>query len=232
MVLLKYLLSGRQIPSNFYYYINEASDTSTVKYRFELKIEEKCYLVEYEIGLLKNGKKSFCISKEKFSQREMSEGKRITPVFDYQKGKKELFRPLKLYERFSKDIQNVIALGVAEQATQNYNEEKGVPEVSSFLFSRKAQEVFEKAEGEAALLALLSQCFQKYGIYALAVVENAQYGYLSLNLESMPVNIDWSDTIPKKGEGIFLRFTDINVVPKEVFPYVANTIKQINIVMK
>ena len=102
MVLLKYLLSGRQIPSNFYYYINEASDTSTVKYRFELKIEEKCYLVEYEIGLLKNGKKSFCISKEKFSQREMSEGKRITPVFDYQKGKKELFRPLKLYERFSK----------------------------------------------------------------------------------------------------------------------------------
>ena len=47
MVLLKYLLSGRQILSNFYYYINEASDTSTVKYRFELKIEEKCYLVEY-----------------------------------------------------------------------------------------------------------------------------------------------------------------------------------------
>ena len=137
-----------------------------------------------------------------------------------------------MYERFSKDIQNVIALGVAEQATQNYNEEKGVPEVSSFLFSRKAQEVFEKAEGEAALLALLSQCFRKYGIYDLAVVENAQYGYLSLNLESMPVNIDWPDTIPKKGEGIFLRFTDINVVPKEAFPYVANTIKQINIVMK
>ena len=154
MVLLKYLLSGRQIPSNFYYYINEASDTSTVKYRFELKIEEKCYLVEYEIGLLKNGKKSFCISKEKFSQREMSEGKRITPVFDYQKGKKELFRPLKLYERFSKDIQNVIALGVAEQATQNYNEEKGVPEVSSFLFSRKAQEVLLPCDRRAGFWCL------------------------------------------------------------------------------
>ena len=152
----KYLLSGRQIPSDFYYYINEVSDTSAVKYRFELKNEEKCYLIEYEIELQKNGKKSFCISKEKFIQREMSEGKRITPVFDYQKGRKELFRPLKLYERFSKDIQNVIALGVAELATQNYNEEKGVPEVSSFLFSRKAQEVFEKAEGEAELLSLLS----------------------------------------------------------------------------
>ena len=82
------------------------------------------------------------------------------------------------------------------------------------------------------MLSLLSQCFQKYGIYDLAVVENAQYGYLSLNLENMPVNIDWRIRYPKKGEGIFLRFTDINVVPKEVFPYVANTIKQINIVIK
>ena len=29
--------------------INEVSDTSAVKYRFELKNEEKCYLIEYEI---------------------------------------------------------------------------------------------------------------------------------------------------------------------------------------
>lgn len=232
MVLLKCLLSGRQIPSNFYYYINELSDTANVRYRFEINVEDKCYLTEYEIELKKNGNRDFCISKEKFSRREMSEGKRITPIFDYQKDGKELFRPLKLYERFSKDIQNVIALGVAEQGTQNYNEEKGVPEVSSFLFSRKAQEVFKKAEGEILLLSLLSQCLQKYGIYDLAVVEKAQYGYLSLNLKNMPVNIDWPDTIPKKGEGIFLRFTDINIVPKEVFPYVANTIRQINIVMK
>ena len=232
MVLLKSLLSGRQVPSDFYYYINEASDTSNVKYRFEIQIEEKGYLVEYEVELQKNDKKNFCISKEKFSQREMTEGKRLTAIFDYQKGRTELFRPLKLYERLSKDIQNVIALGVAEMSTQNFNEEKGVPEVGSFLFSKKAQEVFERAEGEALLLSLLSQCFQKYGIYDLAVVENAQYGYLSLNLANMPVNIDWPDTAPKKGEAIFLRFTDINVVSKEVFPYVENTIKQINIVMK
>lgn len=32
--------------------------------------------------------------------------------------------------------------------------------------------------------------------------------------------------------GIMLRLTDINVVPKEIYPYVANTIEKINIVMK
>lgn len=232
MVLLKHLLSGRQIPSHFYYYINELSSMANVKYCFEIKLDEKQYLVEYEIELQKNGEKSFCIRREKFSQREVAKGKRLTPVFDYQRGRKELFRPLKLYECFSKNMQDVIALGIAQQATQNFNEEKGVPEVSSFLFSKKAQEVFEKAQEEAAQIYFLSHVLQKYAIYELAVVENAQYGYLSLNLEHMPVNIDWPDTTPKKGEGILLRFTDINVVPKEVFPYVANTIKQINIVMK
>ena len=55
---------------------------------------------------------------------------------------------------------------------------------------------------------------------------------LILKFGEYAVNIDWSARYQKKGEGIFLRFTDINVVPKEVFPYVANTIKQINIVMK
>lgn len=69
MVLLKYLLSGRQIPSNFYYYINEASNTSSVKYRFELKIEEKCYLVEYEIELLKTVRRASA-SVKKNSARE------------------------------------------------------------------------------------------------------------------------------------------------------------------
>ena len=97
MVLCKYTSFRTSDPRQiFYYYINEASNTSSVKYRFELKIEEKCYLVEYEIELLKNGKKSFCISKEKFSQREMSEGKRITPVFDYQKRQERAFSSVEI----------------------------------------------------------------------------------------------------------------------------------------
>lgn len=41
-----------------------------------------------------------------------------------------------------------------------------------FYFQEKHRKSL-KNEGEAALLSLLSQCFQKYGIYDL-VVENAQ----------------------------------------------------------
>lgn len=127
---------------------NELSNTANIKYRFEIKLQEKRYLAEYEVELQKNGKKSFCISREKMSQREMTEGKRLTPVFDYEYGRKELFRPLKLYAYFAKNMQDMIALGVAQQATQNLNEEKRIPEVASFLFSKRAQDVFWKRPGE------------------------------------------------------------------------------------
>ena len=41
----------------------------------------------------------------------------------------------------------MVALGVAQQTAENFNEEKQAPEIGSFLFSKKAQEVFGKAQG-------------------------------------------------------------------------------------
>ena len=55
---------------------------------------------------------------------------------------------------------------------------------------------------------------------------------MALNLDMIPVNIGWSDSVRSRISGIMLRLTDINVVAKEIYPYVANTIKQINIVMQ
>lgn len=64
------------------------------------------------------------------------------------------------------------------------------------------------------------------------MIENAHCGLLALNLDTIPVNVDWSDVMKPLITGIMLRLTDINVVPKEIFPYVKNTIEQINIVMR
>ncbi|MCU6688183.1 ATP-binding protein [Dorea acetigenes] len=236
MVLLKCLFSGKKIPSHFYYYINSQSETAQVKYCFEIRTDYGESYAEYEIGLLKNGESSFCINKEKLSVRECVEGKatRLTPVFDYQKGEKELFRLRKYYSYFEnkKNMENMVALGIAQQATENYNEEKQRPEVGSFLFSKKAQDVFAQAEDEVKKVFRFSSMLQNYGMYNLAVIENEHYALLALNLDMIPVNIGWPDSIKSRITGIMLRLTDINVVPKEIYPYVANTIEQINIVMK
>lgn len=64
------------------------------------------------------------------------------------------------------------------------------------------------------------------------MIENTHYGLLALNLDAFPVNVDWPDRMKPDITGIMLKLTDINIVPKEIFSYVENTIKQINIVMK
>lgn len=238
MVLLKCLLTGKKIPAHFYYYINSKSETAHVKYCFEINTDVGKSYAEYEVELLKNGEYRFCISKEKLSVRENVDGKitRLTPIFDYQLGEKELFRPRKFYRYYEnkKNMENMVALGIAQQATENFNEEKQKAEVSSFLFLKKAQEVFAKAQDEIEIgkIYRFSSILQEYGIYDLAVIENEYYALLALNLDMIPVNIGWSDSVKSRISGIMLRLTDVNVVSKEIYPYVANTIKQINIVMK
>lgn len=231
MVLLKCLFSGREIPPHFYYYINCLADTAHVKYGFMIQTDAGEIEAEYEVELLKNGQSSFCISYEKLSMKECIEGKRLTPVFEYHKGSSELFRPLKNLEFFRKNLESMVALGMAQQITEGFDEERQMPQVGSFLFSKKAQETFSKGKGEIEKLSNLCNILQNYGLYNLAVIENAHYGLLALNLDTIPVNIDWPDSMKVKGSGVMLHLTDINVVPKEIFPYVSSTIQQINIVM-
>lgn len=234
MGLLKSLLSGRRISPYFFHYINSQSDRAKVKYCFHIQTKGAKIYAEYEIELLKNGSSSFCISSEKLSMKNLNNGERtkLTPLFDYRKGQKELFRPLKHYNYFEKNMEQMVALGIAHQATQDFNEEKQRPEVSSFLFSSKAQEVFKEAQGDTGKIYFLSSILHSYGINDLAVIDNSHYGLVSLNLGTLPVNIDWPDSPKLKPTGVMLQLTDVNVIPKEIYPDLLNTIQQINIVLK
>lgn len=236
MVLLKSLFSGKKISPQFYHYINLKSGTASVKYCFEMKSQSEESYAEYEIELLKTEEPYFCISKEKLSVRNYVEGKttKLTPVFEYRRGGKELFRPLKYSAYFEKkkNMDNMIALGIARQMTEGRNEEKQRAAVGSFLFSLKAQETFSNTEGEIQKIFRYSSMLQKYGLYDLAVIENQYSALLALNLDMIPVNISVPDSARSQITGIMLRLTDTNVVSKELYPYVANTIEQINIVMK
>lgn len=232
MVLLKCLLSGRRIPAHFFHYMNALSKTSRVTYGFSLQTNTGELFAEYGVELSKNKENSFCLSGERLRMRENGNRSRLTPLFDYQKGQAELFRPVKYFSQFEKDMNSMIALGIAQQTTESFNEEEQIPEVGSFLFSRKAQEVFEKAEGDARKIFSLTHILQNYGLYDLAVIENAHYGLLALNLDTILVNVDWPNAVNPRITGIMLKLTDINIVPKELFPYIESTISQINIVMK
>lgn len=234
MVLLKCLLCGKKLPARFYYYINSLSDHAHIKYGFEIGTKAWDAYVEYEVELQKNREFSFCISREKLSAKEYTDQRhtRLAPVFDYQRGEKCLFRPLKYYACFENDMESMIALGIARQGTEDFNEERQEPEVGSFLFSPKALEVFAKGKEDIQKIVRLTEVLQNFGFYDLAVIENAHYGLLALNLDTIPVNIDWPADMKTRGLGVLLHLTDVNVVAKNIYSYVAGTIQQINIVMK
>lgn len=234
MVLLKCLLSGRRIPANFYHYMNYQSNTANVKYCFNIRTEKNEIYAEYEIEFLKNRENSFCISKECLSMKNQDDDRRtkLTPVFEYRRGDKRLFRPLKHYSYFEKSMEDMVSLGIAQQATENFNEEEHRSEVSSFLFSKRAQEVFAKAKGDAERIYYLSNILQRYGTNNLAVIENAHYGLLALNLDTLLINIDCPETLKPKISGVMVSLLQVNAVREELYPYIINAVEQINIILE
>ena len=234
MVLLKCLLSGKKIPEAFRQYIRYGTSEASVRYCFQIKTADGRFYVEYEVGLLKETDRNLVISREQLSQKRLDAptSSRLTPVFKYLRGEKELFTPLNYFRYFEKRIEDMVSLGIAQQFSGFFNEKKQRPEITSFLFAAKAQEVFSKAKGAPEKIYQFSSVLQQFGRDGLAVIENTHYGLLALNLNTLPMNMEWPHSIKGNPMGLMVRLTDVNVIPKEIFPYFEKTIRQINIVLK
>ncbi len=234
MVLLKCLLSGRKIPEAFWQYIRYGTSEASVRYCFRVQMKDGSYYVEYEVGLLKESDQKLVLSREQLSQKRLDgeTSGRLTPVFKYVRGEKHLFTPLSHLHYFEKRMEDMVALGIAHQFSEFFNEEKQESEITSFLFAGKAQEVFSKAEGDPSKIYRFASVLQQFGRNSLAVVENAHYGLLALNLNTLPMNVEWPCSIKGSPVGLMVRLTDVNVIPKVLFPYFEKTILQINIVLK
>lgn len=234
MVLLKCLLSGRKIPEAFRQYIQYGTSEASVRYCFSVQTRDDHYYVEYEVGLLKESDQKLVISREQLSQKRLdgTSGSRLTPVFKYVRGEKHLFTPIGYLHYFEKQMEDMVALGIAHQFSEFFNEEKQESEITSFLFAGKAQEVFSRAEGDPSKIYQISSVLQQFGRNSLAVIENAHYGLLALNLNTLPMNVEWPRSISGGPMGVMVRLTDVNVIPKQMFSYFEKTIRQINIVLK
>lgn len=234
MVLLKALLSGRKIPEAFRQYIRYGTSRASVKYCFQVMVADDSYYLEYEVELLKETEQRLVVGREQLSQKLLSGNShsRLTPVFKYVRGSKELFTPLSYLHYFEKQMGNMVSLGIAHQFSEFFNEEKQKSEITSFLFSSKAQEVFKSASGDPYKIYQFSSVLQNFGRDGLAVIENAHYGLLALNLNTLPMNMEWPRSMKGTPMGLMVRLTDVNVIPKEIFPYFEKTIRQINIVLK
>lgn len=233
LLLLKHLLSNRTVTPEFAEYIRYGSNSATVRYSFQIQADDQLSYVEYEVEILKTGDKRTVIEREKLSYKPIgtSDRTRLSDLFNYKRGDKALFRPLKYFRSFEQDVESRIQLGMAQQFSENYNEEHQRSEITSFLFALKAQEVFSKVKGEAGTIYSFTKLLQAFGRNDLTVIENSHNGLLALNLSSLPMNVSLPDSLKGKISGLMVKLTDVNVIPMEVYPHFKKTIEQINIVL-
>ena len=233
MVLLKALLSGKRIPEAFLQFIRYGEKEASVRYRFHVTTKEARHQLEYEVHLLKENDRRLVISLEQLSQKKLDteENSRLTPVFRCIRGSKTLFTPMASFRYFENRLEDMVSLRVAYQLSASFDDEKQQSEITSFLFSARAQEVFSKATEEPYKIYQFSSLLQQFGRDYLAVVENTHYGLLALNLNTIPMNMKRPESLSGNPSGAMVRLTDVNVLPKELFPYFKSNIDQINIAL-
>lgn len=233
LLLLKHLLSGRTITPEFAEYIRFGSNSATIRYSFQIQTDEQLSYAEYEVEILKTSDKRIVIERERLSHKPIgtSGRTRLSDLFKYKRGDKALFTPQKYFRSFEQDVESRIQLGIAQQFSENYNEERQRSEITSFLFAAKAQEVFSKIKGDAGKIYQFTSLLQAFGRKNLTVIENSHNGLLALNLNSLPVNIAMPDSLRGRISGLMIKLTDVNVIPREFYPYFKKAIEQINIVL-
>lgn len=86
--------------------------------------------------------------------------------------------------------------------------------------------MFEKVQGEAGKIYALTKPLQNYGLYDLAVIENAHYGLLALNLDTIEqINIVMRSLVPDIRLEIYNTFEKLTEKGKDGIQFEVITIR-------
>lgn len=231
--ILKYVLSGKSVPSRYVDYINVDAEYAHLAFKFLIQFENKKIEFFYEFSLGK--------------EQDPSEGSYRSRIFDeilkysILSGKntkiEELintcnsstFAPIEkkqLLTGTTKDID--VDLMVARKLTN--------VESRSFVFSEQLFEIIEKnsknANDKAQYEYYKKVIYQlaDFGKYSLFVINAATSGFISINVQ--PSSVQCSGVESGAVGTIMIPMEETVILPKEDFMYVSKTIENMNMVLK
>mgnify|MGYP003187276721 CR=1 FL=1 len=215
--ILKNLLIGTPLDTELKNLITYGKKEANLSFKFYIEIDNKKYIIVYEVKLEKDEKEKVEVSNEiiKYSLYENDSWKKMQllveiPYSDIAIKPKKYFKDI-----FEKNI--LIKFMVA----QGLSKELGM----SFLFSDKAKDfLYSNNELKDILTAL-----EYYGKMNLFIVSNKDIGLITLNL-ILPLKVK---RLNSGGELLIKIDKQDNIVVNEkVYFYVEDTINEINIVLK
>ena len=231
MALLKCLLTGAVIPHAFGQYIRRGTERAELSYGFAVRAgEEKCY-AQYQAGIERKGERDFVLCYEKLRAKPLAgPGKsRFCTLAEYVRQDACPVRPRAFFRSLGRENETQVALGTAGRLTEYFDREEGRYKIRSFLFSQAAGEAFSQAKGEAVHTVRLINSLKEFGTSGLTVVENARYGLLTASPDALPVNMKLPEEM--RAPGLMIKLGELNLVPREVFPFLEKTIRQINLLL-
>lgn len=222
--ILKYLLTGKELPKQFRSLITSEKKECFVEVLFFIEDNGKKYNVIYEVGL-QNIEKDFFVSQEKIicSIEEDGKWKRGITLIDYNYNEENFIKPLQRYkELVDKDKVLEVDLKVAKEISKK--------ERTSFIFGEKMRDIVREYLGGDHITAMVISRLNFFANANLYIILNEQLGAISMS-RSLPLNIRLEKEDSLLTGNVSLNLFERSIVPEPLYEPLMVVIQQINVVL-
>ncbi len=212
MWLIKYLISGKELPKNAGDFIFENEETATIKIVFDLNKGESKYQIFYEVEIKRTDESEAKVIRENLAYKEIVDGvwKNKAGIIDYNSANKEsVFKPVKNYRMLTSNNSSVqIDLGVAKKMSEKNS--------TSFVFGIELEEIIKNNDAFKSYTDIILD-LKNYANINLFIIKNHHSGMINMNV----LHGDLAIGLLKP-----------SVVPEEVYNLAVKIIDQMNIVLE
>lgn len=242
ITLLKYILSGTNVPAKYADYINLGSEYSNIKYIF--KIENKktnCFYnviyevkIKKEIDQLNSNVDSLDTLEKKYktiiydeilssSYEDEKEKNILKPIIDTSKESEFAFEPKNRYiSLIGKNKDDIINVKAYKTITLNTSR--------SFIFSKELNGIIRKNENCEKKYKFLLESLIYYGNYELFIFNTTNNGLISMN--ALPIAFRIKEQNKSTVGSLMIKLEGTTIIPNEALEVVRNVISNMNIVLE
>lgn len=238
--LLKYVLSGKKVPTYFSDCINVSKDSAIIKYTFRVTADETEYLAKYEMqirkdkdeseknidNVLEKPKYKTTIVNEKLScsYKNINENTKMSVIANTNTNSNEIFVP---------NVKYKILCGSSKETVTNLLVAKklSLESSTSFLFSRELINTISlNTFNEKSVYSTLFEVLVWYGNCELFVFENKSNGLIQLN--ALPLSYKINEKNTTVYGRVAIKLDDSTVIPLKIYKNVQKVIEKMNIVLE
>ncbi|WDV44432.1 AAA family ATPase [Clostridiaceae bacterium M8S5] len=225
MWLLKFIMSGRELPKNTGDFIFSKSEKACIKTVFEISSCTINSILYYEIEIERIEENRARVVRENLSYKELIDGvwTKKAGIIDFDIKYEEIFKPAKNFKLLTANNSEVhINLGVAKKLSEK--------DFTSFIFSNETETIISNCQAFGKYTKLI-KALKHYANINLFIFRNNYSGMINMNF-MMPLSFRLKDGKKITQGDLGIGLLKPSVVENEVYNLLTKVIRQMNIVLE